>query len=171
VHPNHQIPTTLVLGIGNEFRRDDGVGVAAARMLTTCEIRNVRIESASGEGADLLERWSGFRRLIVIDAVRSTNTSGTVHALDAHTDDIPSDFFHYSSHAFGLAECVQLGRVLGRLPHTLKIFGVEGEDFSVGRGLTPGVARAVKHVVTEVRTMLLDFGQMDAGNEFLTKRK
>jgi hydrogenase maturation protease len=50
----------------------------------------------------------------------------------------------------GVIEAVQLGKALGRMPSRLRIFGIEGEDFSFGEGLTPAVESAVAGLVERV---------------------
>jgi len=56
-----------------------------------------------------------------------------------------------SSHGMGLGEAVELARVLGRLPERLVVYAVEGEDVSVGRGLSAPVRTAVAVVAERVR--------------------
>ena len=135
----------VIIGVGNEYRRDDGAGVYAARKLEQFD-PSVRVIVRSGEGASLMELWRCYDKVIIIDAVQSGVAPGTIHKLDAGANSIPSDFFHYSSHAFGVAEAVELARSLGTLPRNLIIFGVEGADFSAGKGLTAMVQRAADKV-------------------------
>ena len=62
-----------------------------------------------------------------------------MHFFDAGNSPIPSDFFNYSTHAFSVAEAVELARALNKLPTRLLIYGIEGVDFSAGIGLTEAV--------------------------------
>jgi hydrogenase maturation protease len=62
--------------------------------------------------------------------------------------------FGVSSHAVGLAEVIELGRVLKQLPPHLSVVGIEGADFRPGAGLSPAVARAVPKAVRLVRALL-----------------
>jgi hydrogenase maturation protease len=55
---------------------------------------------------------------------------------------LPRELFHHSSHLFGIAEAVEMARSLGRLPLRLLVYGIAGEHFSYGEGLSPRVARA-----------------------------
>ena len=104
----------------------------------------------SGEGAALIELWQGADTVILIDAVHSGAKPGTIHRLDAHAQPIAKRFFRLSTHAFGLAEAVELARALGRLPPRLIVYGVEGKSFEAGVGLSPGVAAAAQEVVERV---------------------
>ncbi len=145
----------LVIGIGNQFRCDDAVGLLVARELASLNIPNVTVIEHSGEGASLLETWNGFQTIIIVDAVVSGAQLGTIHTLDAHQQNIPSEFFHYSSHAFGLAEAVELARTLGKLPAHLKIFGVEGTNFDFGESLSLQVQKAIPRLVEMIKSTLV----------------
>jgi hydrogenase maturation protease len=142
-----------VLGIGNKYRRDDGVGLWIASQLQAAGCPAV-IRSASGEGADLMALWQGYERVVVVDAVQAGDTAGTIYQFKAHQETIPSRFFNYSTHAFSLAEAVELARVLGELPPQLWVFGIEGGDFSAGEGFTPAVSQAAGEVIHQIQHLL-----------------
>lgn len=141
---------TLILGVGNPYRGDDGVGVAVARRLRAQAPASITIREASGEGAALMEAWKGFSRVVVIDAVHSGAAPGTIHRLDARAASIPSQFFHYSSHAFGVAEAVEMARALDELPPHLVLFGIEGATYKAGEGFSDEVESAVNAVILRV---------------------
>jgi hydrogenase maturation protease len=101
----------------------------------------------SGEGAALIAAWQGADRVILIDAVRSGAAPGTIFRVEAHREPIPTNFFHYSTHAFGVAEAIELARALNQLPQCLLMYGIEGKDFEAGEGLSPVVKEAVEEVV------------------------
>lgn len=140
----------MVIGIGNPYRRDDGVGLTAAREIQGRAGKGVSVIELDGEGAALLEAWRDAEAVFVVDAIRSGAEPGTLRILDAISQALPAEFFRISTHAFSLAEAVELGRALGRLPRQLIVFGVEGEDYSAGEGLTPNVRNALPVVVEEV---------------------
>ena len=80
----------------------------------------------------------------------SHEKAGKVHYLQAAADHIPSDFFKYSSHAFSLAEAVEMARVLDQLPSQLTVYGIEGNDFDHGEGLSPAVLIAIEPLLDRV---------------------
>lgn len=141
----------LVLGLGNEFRGDDGVGRVLARRLREAAWPGVAVREESGEGAVLMEAWKDADAVILVDAVQSVDAPGTIHRLDARAQSMPSKFFHYSTHAFSVAEAVELARALNQLPPRLVIYGIEGGDFTAGEQLSPEVAAAVDEVLGRVR--------------------
>ena len=84
---------------------------------------------------------------MVVDAAASGASPGTVHRFDARAAPLPAAHLRSSTHAFGVADAVELARALGRLPGRLDVYAIEGGDFSLGAGLTPPVAAAVEALV------------------------
>ncbi len=142
----------LVIGIGNRFRQDDGVGPAVADEL---EARGVRTLELDGEGTRLMNAWQGEDRVVLVDAVRSDGRPGTIHRLDAIKGRVRKNWLRCSSHEFAVAEAVEMARILERLPQSLVIFGIEGKSYGYGEKLTPNVKQAVPEVA---RRILLELG-------------
>jgi len=143
-------PSIVVIGIGNEYRGDDGVGIVVARRLRAQLPPEIKIIAAGGEGVSLLDAWKGATSVVLLDAIRSGTLPGTIRRFDAGTEPIPRRFFHYSTHAFSVAEAVELSRVLHELPPHATIYGIEGSNFEAGVGLSPAVEGAVVSVIAQV---------------------
>ena len=156
-------PSIVIIGVGNEYRCDDGAGIAVARRLRKLFPTGVRIREESGEGAALMQAWQGGTWVWIVDAVRSGAPPGTIHHLDARAAPVPTGFFHYSTHAFSVAEAVELARSLDQLPAHLVVYGIEGSDFIAGLELSPAVEQAVEAAVErlaqEIRAALGRAGQ------------
>jgi hydrogenase maturation protease len=140
-------PSIVIIGVGNEYRSDDGAGIAVARRLRPLFPAGVTTLEESGEGAALIEAWQGATWVMLVDAVRSGASPGTIHRLDARAAPMPTGFFHYSTHAFSVAEAIELARSLDQLPAHLVVYGIEGANFSAGIELSPAVEQAVEAVV------------------------
>ncbi len=140
-------PRIVVIGVGNEYRSDDGAGIAVARRLRALFPTSITILEESGEGVALLQAWQGAAWVTLVDAVGSGAAPGTIHRLDARKALVPSGFFNYSTHAFSVAEAVELARSLDQLPPHLIVYGIEGENFAAGVELSPAVEQAVEAVV------------------------
>jgi hydrogenase maturation protease len=151
---NGRDKSILVIGIGNEYRSDDGVGLVVARRLKERVPSRVSVREESGEAAALMETWREADVVILIDAVCSGADPGTVHRLDAHEGPIPGRFFQTSTHAFGVAEAIEMARTLGQLPPRLILFGIEGKSFEAGVGLSPEVDKVVPRVMELVQRCL-----------------
>ncbi len=140
----------LLIGVGNKFRQDDAIGLVIADKFRNQLPPEITIMEASGEGAALMELWQGATIVYLFDAVISGAEVGTIHRIDASIETVPTKFFSYSTHAFSVAEAVELARTLNQLPPKLIIYGVEGKNFAHGIGLSPEVEQATEKVLQQV---------------------
>ncbi|MCX5336696.1 hydrogenase maturation protease [Streptomyces sp. NBC_00140] len=142
---------TAVIGVGNEFRRDDGVGWAVLSRLRERPLPpDTRLATCDGDPGRLIGLWEGARLAVVVDAAHAhPGTPGRVHRLELDAELLPQPQTT-SSHGLGLGEAVELARVLGRLPDHLVVYAVEGADSALGTGLSPAVADAVEPLVKAV---------------------
>ncbi|MCC2113379.1 MAG: hydrogenase maturation protease [Hyphomicrobiales bacterium] len=136
-----------IIGFGNPFRGDDAAGPIAAGRLQALGFDALIID---GDGTELIAAWEGYDAVIILDAMRSGAAPGTVRRIDANAERLSSGVFHYSSHAFGLAEAIESARALGLLPQSLVIYGIEGADFSLGAPLHPEVEAAAAGIAAEI---------------------
>lgn len=141
-------PGVLVIGLGNEFRSDDGLGLCAAREVQRRGIPGVTVVERSGEGTGLLEAWKDAPCVLLIDAVQPGHLPGGVHRIDCHHDPVPHSLFRSSSHTFGVSEAIALARSLDSLPRVLILYGIEGCTFVPGRGLSDAVVRSIPDLLT-----------------------
>ncbi len=143
-----------VVGLGNALRGDDAVGLAVARRLREL-LPDADVIEGSGEPAALLDALGGAGAVAVVDAVSSGGAPGAVHRFDAGASALPL-VSGASTHGLGLAEAIELGRALGRLPARLVVYGIEGGAYETGAPLSPEVARAAEEVVAELQELLAE---------------
>ena len=139
----HGGPAVLVVGVGRRDRGDDAVGPAVAGRALELVPPGVTVVER-GEPADLIDTWAGAGLVVVTDAVRSGQRPGTVHVLHACRGPLPVRTGAGGTHGLGLAEMIELGRALGRLPPELVVVGVEAERFGLGEPMSPQVEAAVE---------------------------
>ena len=141
---------TVVIGVGNAYRGDDAAGLAAAWELTELVPEGVSVLTTEQEPSRLLDAWAGADVAIVVDAASSGDRPGAVKRFDASADPIPAGVFRSSTHAFGVGDAIEISRALGTLPARLVVYGVAGEDFAAGVGLTAPVQAAVGAVAEAI---------------------
>lgn len=149
----------LVLGIGNELARDDGVGVIAARVLQQERLPDgVEVVEGGAGGFDLVFELEGRRRAIIIDAADMGAPPGTVRGFAL--DDVETELvtLHASLHQVGLPDVLEIARLVGPLPDVW-IIGVQPKEVLPGFGLSPEVGRAIPEIVRKVREALADAGR------------
>jgi hydrogenase maturation protease len=144
-------PRHLVIGIGNPDRGDDGAGRLAAQRLRGLLPPAVGVVEHDGEATSLLAELDGAETAILIDASVSAAAAGSVRRFDVARAPLPRAAFSLSSHGLGLAEAVELARVLGQLPERCIVYAVEAAGFDAGGALSAPVCAAVDEVVARVR--------------------
>ncbi len=156
---------TLILGIGNEWASDDGVGPEVVRRLQgrmqdpggipeTGGAQAVAVDFRILAQPDLLllDLLPGYTDLLVVDAVVSGSPPGTIHhekwqpgALAARGVE------RASSHGFGVRELLEMAAVLGKLPARVELVGIEIASTEPGQGLSPEVKEAVDELVERLK--------------------
>jgi len=144
------VNATLVIGVGNVERGDDAAGRRVADILLRRGVRGTDVVGATGEGTALYWLWRGYRLVYLVDAAASGAPPGTIHRHDATMAPLPTRFRSSSSHAFGVAEAVELARSLGELPPRMTIYAIEGREFRLGAYPTEEVLRACEEVADRI---------------------
>lgn len=154
----------LLLGVGNPFRHDDGVGAAVVERVHALQPRvSIDLVVANGEATDLLERWRDRELVIIVDASMSGGPPGAVQRLSwgSNGSTAARHSASISTHGAGVAGAIELARALDALPPTLVVFAVEALDCSDGVGLSQAVTDAVPRVAGMV---LAEIGRADGAH-------
>jgi len=146
--------TCCVIGVGNEFRGDDAVGLVVARTLADDFDGAVRVLECEGEPVSLITAWEGCDRAIVVDATQSGAAPGTIRRIAAHAGPLPASLSGSSTHLLGIADAIELARALGRLPARTIVYGIEGASFAAGDELSESAAAAAERVAVAIRREL-----------------
>jgi hydrogenase maturation protease len=137
------VSRVVVVGVGNAYRGDDGAGLAVAERVRGL-VEGVEVVTCEQEASRVIDAIEGREAAVLVDASSSGAAPGTIHRFDASIEPVPARSFRSSTHAFGVGEAIELARALGKLPGTVVVYGIEGEEFSAGEGLSAAVAAAVE---------------------------
>ena len=141
----------LILGLGNTILTDDGVGIYVVREIADkISDTTVDVQEASVGGLELLNLITGFRKVVLIDAVMTGQ-----HAVGTLLKMKPEDFEGGSAtarHQIGLHEALMLGRKLRMdIPETITIYGIEVKDIlTFGETCTPEVRASIPGTVSKI---------------------
>jgi hydrogenase maturation protease len=144
---------TVIIGLGNPFLKDDGVGVRVAELLEDrfAKVPSLSIQKVSAGGLRLMEVMTGFERAIIIDALKTgCQPPGTIKRLDL--DELGLSLHTSSSHDTSLACALRSGKQLGLvLPEEIMVWGIEAEEVhTFGEEMSRAVAEAVPVVVKAI---------------------
>jgi len=142
--------STLIIGVGNEFRSDDRAGIVVSKKIKEKIGNKAKVIQHDGDGASLIDMWKNAGKVILVDAVSYGAVPGKIHFVDAARNQLPKEIKHHSSHLFGIADAVETSRVLKKLPPVFHIYGIEGKSFKNGTEMSREVINAVNRVVNKI---------------------
>ena len=146
----------LIIGIGNPFRCDDGIGHFVIDQLLDIDTKDVTLLKMNPDGYALMEAWKNREWVIIVDAAVSGEPAGTIKQFDALTEQIPRDLSPVSSHSINLAETISLARTLDQLPKHLVVFAIEAGNLEHGTELSPEVRKAGVSVAQKVERLIME---------------
>jgi hydrogenase maturation protease len=152
--------TITIIGIGQSLRSDDGAGLAAVRAWmvaypVTASDPRLRVELVELPGLALLDLLADSHAAIITDAVHSGAAPGTLHRLEL--DDLAGfEPGSSSAHGWGVAETLQLGRLLNpdSLPEEIILLGIEAGDLNLGEVLSEAVQNAFPVVIEKIEAQV-----------------
>jgi hydrogenase 3 maturation protease len=142
-----------ILGVGNQFRSDDGAGVLIARALSKRGCARDTDHLLVIEAGHAPENTTGELRrfapdlVLIIDAADLSEEPGTIQWVSA--DDI--DGMSASTHSLPLSMLAHYLTL--ELNCTVALLGIQPGSNSVGEQVSPEILQAVQEVVEELQTL------------------
>jgi hydrogenase maturation protease len=144
----------LVAGIGNIFLGDDGFGSEVMRHVPQRLGPRVRLVDYGIGGMhlayDLLDDWDA---LVLVDAVPSRGSPGTLHVFEADHDTL-SGTANLDAHSMDPAAVFASLAALGGTPPYTVVVGCEVDSVEEGIGLSDAVATAVPQAVRAIENVV-----------------
>jgi len=138
---------TLVIGVGNLLRCDDGVGIHVVNRLNEVASYIDTLDVALGS-IEILEAMKGRDRVFIVDAIQAGGEPGTIYRVNLSRGEEPPRITH--SHGVDLLTTLRLGDSLfpGQMPREIVLLAVEAEDVTtLSESCTSKVQAAVEKVV------------------------
>jgi hydrogenase maturation protease len=141
---------TVLVAVGNPLFRDDSLGWFVWRRFK----ERLPAYHFLSPSLELLERLKGFDRAVIVDAVDLGLPAGrlVIKRLAGKY------LVRSGAHTLSVEELLFTGYSLfpEEMPKEVYLFGVQGEDFSPGFGLTPAVERGLEELLRELEELLSD---------------
>ena len=144
--------TTLICGLGNTLKRDDGL---SPRVISELEKRllpqGVCLADFGISGFKCALEIGDYKKVIFVDAVQMDKKAGQVYKLHLSRQDLlqsPSlSDFNVSLHESNLERIMATAALLNRCPDRIVIIGCEPEDTSFGVGLSAEVEQSIDQII------------------------
>lgn len=137
---------TLILGLGNPLRGDDGVGTAVIATLKNHPLPpHVDLADGSTAGLEIVLLLQKYRRVLVVDAAEMGLAAGEWRQFEGKTAVLPThpERLNGTLHNAGFAQALALAEALDTLPAEITIFGVQPARVAWVEGLSDLVETAV----------------------------
>ncbi|MEO8325012.1 MAG: hydrogenase maturation protease [Nitrospirota bacterium] len=149
----------VIVGCGNLYRKDDGIGVVVAQRLQAYFSKHpqsdLQIVEAGTNGIDVLLQAHGASKLTIIDACSSGSEPGAVFQVSG-PDLINQPFPSFNPHNFRWDHAVQAGRIIfqDEFPQDIIAFLIEVSDTTFGTDLSPAVAASVEKTFAMITSLI-----------------
>ena len=137
-----------VIGLGSPFG-DDRVGWRVIELLEGRLPKKIDLAALDRPGAALINWMQEIDHLILVDAVSSGATPGTLIKIDPAQLDTSSG--RLSSHDLALSATLRLAASLGCLPARTNIYGVE-----IGGHTEEGLSTVAEAAAAELASVIVD---------------
>jgi hydrogenase maturation protease len=141
---------TLVIGVGNLLRTDDGVGIHVINRLSKLHPEINTFDAAMGS-IEILEAMKGYDRVVIVDSIETGVEPGTIIRVNLACGEKPPVITH--SHGTDLLTVLELGHQLygGEMPKDIILIAIEAEDTTtISDKLTKRVQRATDDVLQNI---------------------
>jgi hydrogenase maturation protease len=139
----------LIIGYGNQNRRDDGVGWFVLEQLGELDLPGVELETSHQLEVEASETISHFDAVIFVDAAIPEAPEAIQRTVVA-----PNFQSHAVAHYLTPADVLSLCKTLyGREPKAV-LFSIRGRDFNFGTTLSLEVEQAAREVVKQITELV-----------------
>lgn len=136
----------LILGTGNTFLSDDGVGIRVVQEIKK-RLKDIDVAETNSAGISILDYIRGYDKVVIIDSVISESIPpGSVKEFSI--DQIEKSY-PFLSHGINLPLAIEFGKRCGEdIPHEITIYGIGTKDTATFKeGCTPEVEKAIPGIV------------------------
>lgn len=159
-----------VIGIGADYRGDDGFGHWVVDALASGSAGGSTNFIKLNDISRLLYFSAPERSLLIVDAVRSSKLPvGEVIRCEFSAESLQKERVQTSTHSLGLAEALELTQVMGQFPRKVVFFGVVGSRFGIGDRPSSQVLDRISPIANEVAARICCHGLLGDGMDVGTR--
>ena len=140
----------LVLGLGNILLGDEGVGVRVIEQLLSRPLPDeIEVIDGGTAGYELINFFEGKERVIIVDAVKTNDTPGSVYKMDLSAVQ-EDETVQLSLHQIGLKNVFKMASMMDLNPE-VTLIGIVPKDYQdYNIGLSDEVEKAIPLAIETV---------------------
>lgn len=140
----------IVIGIGNPYRGDDGVGWIVVDQLKEKLNSSINLSKQRGDIGELLDAFSKHKIVFLIDACNPNTFKNPWKRIDCNQGALEIESHQTSTHGLNISQAIALAKILDQLPKKLIIYAIAGHCYQMCETLSPSVERAAREVVKAI---------------------
>ncbi|OGD57375.1 hypothetical protein A3K78_04580 [Candidatus Bathyarchaeota archaeon RBG_13_52_12] len=146
---------TLVIGVGNLLRTDDGVGIHLINRLSKLHPEIDTFDAAMGS-IEILEAMKSYERVVIVDSIETGVEPGTIYRVNLARGEKPP-VINYS-HGTDILTILELGRQLygDGMPRDIVLIAIEAEDTIT---ISDKLTRRVQEAIDDVLQSILEYAE------------
>ena len=140
----------LILGLGNILLGDEGVGVRVIEQLLSHPLPDeIEVIDGGTAGYELINFFEGKEKVIIVDAVKTDDTPGSVYKLDLSVVQ-EDETVQLSLHQIGLKNVFKMASMMDLNPE-VTLIGIVPKDYQdYNIGLSEEVEKAIPLAIETV---------------------
>ena len=140
----------LILGLGNILLGDEGVGVRVIEQLYSHPFPDeIEVIDGGTAGYELINFFEGKEKVIIVDAVKTNDTPGSVYKMDLSVVQ-EDDTVQLSLHQIGLKNVFKMASLMDLNPE-VTLIGIVPKDYQdYNIGLSEEVEKAIPLAIDTV---------------------
>lgn len=148
-----ELAETIILGLGNPILSDDSIGLRVVDKIEEIllPINNVDFSKVASSGIEILDIISGYKRLILIDVIKTGMVEiGTLNKYDVL--DFENSIHLSSPHQLNFPSVIEFAKKIGiPIPDVIDIFTIEVEDiYTISEECSPNIKNKIPEIAGEV---------------------
>jgi hydrogenase maturation protease len=150
-----------IIGFGNTFMGDDGIGVRVIEELQQQQIfksnENIELVDGGTSGIDLILMLQNAAKAIIIDAVDAGQKVGQIVVFSPHEikEFKKQTFKSYSLHDIDLVEAFELIKTLN-IPVDIRIIGIKPKKIGYSDKLSPEIENNIQAIISKIKEEVSD---------------
>ncbi len=150
---DNQNVKTLLIGVGNPFLGDDGVGAYIVKKIESIvgSMPELDVKTVSTSGIHLLEEILGYDNVILVDGIVTDGHVGHIYKL--RPNDLAKTTHLSSPHDLNFASAYEMGMRFSAdsMPKSIEIYGIEiRRSTTFSQDLSPAVRKSAESVVNMI---------------------
>jgi len=145
---------TVVIGLGNPFMSDEGIGVRVLQALQSEPLPGVEFLELGTGGLSVMHALDGRAKAVIVDCAFMEMAPGALRRFGPEEVRSKKAADGLSLHESDLLAVLEVARRYGEAPKAIVLFGIQPERVAPGEALSPTLASRLPEYVQAVRKEL-----------------